>query len=64
MNNYRTTFQILTGLFFVLVAFTSCKDAKNDNKENQVTKELVVSDTLKWSERMILSEIERFPKAS
>lgn len=64
MNNYRTTFQILTGLFFVLVTFTSCKDAKNDNKENQVTKELVVSDTLKWSERMILSEIERFPKAS
>ncbi len=64
MNNYKKALQILTGLFFVLVACTSCKETKNDNKENQVAKELLVSDTLKWSERMMLSEIERFPKAS
>lgn len=64
MNNYRLKLQILTGLFFVLVAFTNCKEAKNNNKETQVAKELLVSDTLKWSERMILSEIERFPQAS
>ena len=64
MNNYKKTLHILAGLFFVLVAFSSCKEAKKENQENQLVKELVVSDTLKWSERMILSEIKRFPKAS
>ncbi|SNR30962.1 glycoside hydrolase family 88/105 protein [Lutibacter flavus] len=64
MNNYKKTIQVLVGLFFVLVAFSSCKEVKKDNQENQSVKELVVSDTLKWSERMMLSEIQRFPKAS
>lgn len=61
MNTYKRTLHILVGLFFVSVAFLSCKQV---NKEKQLVKELVVSDTLKWSERMILSEIKRFPKAS
>jgi len=61
MNNYIKTLHFLTGLFFILMAFTSCNEGK---KENEKTSNLIISDTLKWSERMILSEIERFPKAS
>lgn len=64
MNNYKKALHILLGLFFVLMAFTSCKEVKKENINNQLVKGMVVSDTLKWSERMILSEIERFPKAS
>jgi len=64
MNNYKKTLHILVGLFFVLIAFSSCKEAKKENQEKQLVKKLVVSDTLKWSERMMLSEIQRFPKAS
>ena len=64
MNNYKKALHILLGLFFVLMAFTSCKEVKKENINNLLVKGMVVSDTLKWSERMILSEIERFPKAS
>ena len=64
MNNYKKKLQVLVGLFFVLVAFSGCKEEKKENQDNQSFKELVVSDTLKWSERMMLSEILRFPKAS
>jgi len=28
MNNYKKTLHILVGLFFVLIAFSSCKEAK------------------------------------
>ncbi len=51
---------IITFSFF----FISCKQDKKDSLKLEEVKELVVSDTLKWSERMMLSEIYRFPKAS
>ena len=39
--------------------FTSCKEEK---KQADVPKqEMEISDSLKWSERMALSEIKRFP---
>lgn len=33
MNNFKKTFKILTGLFFVLVAFSNCKEAKKENQK-------------------------------
>ena len=58
-----------TSKYLALVALvvgfsiTSCKS----NQKNQIeanTTEKVVPENLKWSERMMLSEIERFPEAS
>jgi unsaturated rhamnogalacturonyl hydrolase len=63
MNKFLKRSQILVGLFLTITALTSCKEVKKE-QEKDVVVELVVPDTLKWSERMILSEIERFPKAS
>lgn len=52
---------ILAFSFGVLT--TACKNAKEDSKANAVV-EKIVPENLKWYERMMLSEIERFPKAS
>ncbi|RXP46883.1 glycoside hydrolase family 88 protein [Lutibacter sp. HS1-25] len=49
---------------FVTVLLSSCKNEKKEVNEAEIVKEKEISDTLKWSERMILSEIHRFPKAS
>ncbi|WP_370479137.1 glycoside hydrolase family 88/105 protein [Tamlana flava] len=49
----------------VVALFTSCKDSKKQNTlEETATVEKVVPEDLKWSERMMLSEIERFPEAT
>ena len=49
----------------VVVLFISCKDSKKENtQEETATVEKVVPEDLKWSERMMLSEIERFPNPS
>ncbi|WP_308991068.1 glycoside hydrolase family 88 protein [Mariniflexile litorale] len=63
MKKHKTRHHVLVGLFFVLIAFTSCKDGKKDTKE-VATVEKVVPENLKWSERMVLSEMLRFPKPS
>jgi unsaturated rhamnogalacturonyl hydrolase len=44
-----------------LVIFTSCKDEKKQMPNEKAKAEMEISDTLKWSERMALSEIKRFP---
>lgn len=49
-------------LFIFAISFIGCKKAKNENKDTTVEK--IVSENLKWSERMMLSEIERFPEAT
>ena len=55
--------------YLALIAFAfsllniACKNTKENPKENTVT-EKIVPENLKWSERMMLSEIERVPKAS
>ena len=51
----------------VFLAIIACKNTKNsENKaENAASaEEMIISDNLKWSERMMLSEIKRFPEAS
>jgi len=43
-----------------LTFFTSCKEEKKQQEETPVAKK-EISEDLKWSERMALSEIKRFP---
>ena len=58
-TKYITLFAIALGL-----SITSCKDTKKENSQETIETEKVVSENLKWSERMMLSEIERFPEAT
>lgn len=49
------------------ISILGCKQAKEnktDSAENTLQKERLVPENLKWSERMMLSEIERVPKAT
>tara|TARA_R110000868_G_scaffold83515_1_gene235660 strand:- start:2716 stop:3957 length:1242 start_codon:yes stop_codon:yes gene_type:complete len=49
----------------IILSAISCKDVKeksNEAKEETVIQ--IVPENLKWSERMMLSEIERFPEAT
>lgn len=57
-----TTLMALFAIAIVLFA-TACKNSKINNLEN-TTAQKIVPENLKWSERMMLSEIERFPEAS
>lgn len=60
------TFKLI--LFFAITlsifTVTACKNTKNETTKEPVTAEKIVPENLKWSERMMLSEIERFPEAS
>ncbi|MFV0540304.1 MAG: glycoside hydrolase family 105 protein [Aestuariibaculum sp.] len=59
-TKYFALFTLALGL-----TVTSCKDTKKENTQTETaTIEKVVPENLKWSERMMLSEIERFPEAS
>ncbi|TVZ17082.1 glycoside hydrolase family 105 protein [Maribacter sp. MAR_2009_72] len=50
------------GLLFITVLFFNCKSEKKEAKSTgENAEELVVSKDAKWSERMALSEIHRFP---
>ncbi|WP_405381044.1 glycoside hydrolase family 105 protein [Maribacter sp. LLG6340-A2] len=50
------------GLLFIAVLFFNCKSEKKEAKSTgETAEELVVSKDAKWSERMALSEIHRFP---
>lgn len=55
---------ILTGVLVLSLAITSCKSTPKQDIQVKETSETTISETLKWSERMILSEIVRFPQAS
>tara|TARA_R110002051_G_scaffold229291_1_gene291290 strand:- start:16811 stop:18016 length:1206 start_codon:yes stop_codon:yes gene_type:complete len=48
------------------LSISSCKDKKEASTEvmNTTSVKKNIPENLKWSERMVLSEIERFPKAS
>ncbi|APU68900.1 glycoside hydrolase family 88/105 protein [Christiangramia flava] len=55
---------VLFGIFFISVS-VSCKNSETEKDQAMAeTETKVVSDSLKWSERMMLSEMERFPEAS
>ncbi|MCF1190987.1 glycoside hydrolase family 88 protein [Mangrovimonas sp. AS39] len=55
MNKLSVAIVLTLGLFL------SCKDQKKQVETKESLSEQIVADTLKWSERMALSEIERFP---
>lgn len=63
MKNYIKSQYVLVGIFFVFTTLSSCQDLKKESKDEQSKKELAVSDTLKWSERMALSIMKRNPEA-
>lgn len=54
---------ILLGVFICLLTFTSCKSDKKIAVENDESTVVVISDSLKWSERMALSVMKRYPEA-
>ena len=67
MNILKNRLHILLMLLFVAVTFTGCKDnVEKENKEmaSADQQEKIVPTDLKWSERMMLSEMHRFPEAS
>lgn len=77
MKNYnkmkKREFSLITSSIIVLLAvfvIFACKDKKENEEKiseevvENSAEELAISKDLKWSERMLLSEIKRFPEAS
>ncbi|NLP58705.1 glycoside hydrolase family 105 protein [Lutibacter sp. B1] len=63
-DKLKGLYKISIGFIIVFVAIVSCKQVKTENKDDVVEiKEMVISDTLKWSERMALSIMKRNPEA-
>lgn len=57
----------MTTILIMVLVITGCKDDKKTKDELHSAasdKEIAISENLKWSERMMLSEIKRFPEAS
>ena len=52
-------------LLLLLMVFTGCQNNKNKDgsKDAKVEKKITISDSLKWSERMALSEMKRYPES-
>jgi len=53
-------------LLLLLMVFTGCQDNKNKNTKKDEAKDeknITISDSLKWSERMALSEMNRYPES-
>jgi unsaturated rhamnogalacturonyl hydrolase len=63
MNTFKKPHYLLIVLSLFLLAFSNCKQEKKENQDTQTQKQLAISDTLKWSERMALSVMKRNPKA-
>lgn len=61
MNFYKKPLIVLSGLCLIIIITFSCKQEKNQVKNETQGRQMEISDTLKWSERMALSEIKRFP---
>lgn len=55
---------LIVGLALAIFGCKQVTENATDMSSNSETVELVVPKNLKWSERMMLSEIERVPKAS
>uniref|UniRef100_UPI0040489639 glycoside hydrolase family 88/105 protein n=1 Tax=Mariniflexile sp. TaxID=1979402 RepID=UPI0040489639 len=58
-TKYIALFAMALGL-----STTACKNEKKESAQETAVTEKIVPENLKWSERMMLSEMERFPKAS
>ena len=53
-------------LLLLLMVFTGCQNNKNKDASKDEAKDeakITISDSLKWSERMALSEMKRYPEA-
>lgn len=61
MNQPFKNHYIKIGALVLLLAIVGCKQKQKKETEILAEKALAVSDTLKWSERMALSEIHRVP---
>lgn len=61
MKNLRTYISIC--VLTIGLSVTSCKETKGESKQvtEDTTASIIVPENLKWSERMLRSEIERFP---
>src|SRR5690554_4575166 len=55
---------LIVGLALAIFGCKQVTENATDMSSNSETVELVVPKNLKWSEQMMLSEIERVPKAS
>ncbi len=64
MNNLRTYISLC--VLIIGLSVTSCKEAKGKSEQpkEESTAAIIVPENLKWSERMLISEIERFPDAT
>lgn len=54
----------ITFILLAVLLFTNCKNEKKETKTEEVKQEVSISKDLKWSERMAMSIMKRFPKAS
>ncbi|MDP3945771.1 MAG: glycoside hydrolase family 88 protein [Lutibacter sp.] len=62
MSTYKNSSLILLIFCLGLTTFLSCKQEKKEAQEVGLTTKKVISDSLKWSERMALSIIKRNPE--
>lgn len=63
MNAYRNSSIILLIFFFGLTTFASCKQEKKEIVEVTENSENIISDSLKWSDRMALTLMKHHPEA-
>ena len=64
MKNLRN--YLLLSVLVIGLSVTSCKDHKGkpEGEREESAAALIVPENLKWSERMLISEMERFPDAT
>ncbi|MBI9039896.1 glycoside hydrolase family 88 protein [Lutibacter sp.] len=63
MNTYKNSTIILLIFFLGLTTFASCKQEKKEVQEVELRDNKVISDSLKWSERMALTLMKHHPEA-
>jgi unsaturated rhamnogalacturonyl hydrolase len=63
MNTYKNSTIILLIFFLGLTTFASCKQEKKEVQQVETIQETVISDSLKWSERMALTLMKHHPEA-
>lgn len=57
----KTNLKLMLNCFVILLLISSCKSEKKEATKTDTAIEIVVPEDAKWSERMALSEIHRFP---
>lgn len=57
----KANFKFLIGIYIITFSFYNCKTEEKKEETTANMEQKVVPDDLKWSERMALSEVYRFP---